>query len=158
MGETLRQLGQLFLQSIPTVILVFVLLVVLDRLFFRPLIDVLKNREGQTVGAMARAREQIAEAEAKSRDYDAVFQAARQEVYRMREVERRGALSERDEALRKAREQSEALLKEAQAVLAAEADRVRRELSGACQSLAGQITQAILSDRMPAGGEERPRL
>ena len=92
MGDILNQLEQLFLQSIPTVIFVFFLLVILDWLFFRPLTRVLREREEATVGALARAREQSAAAEDKAREYEAAFQAARQEVYRQREAERKAAL------------------------------------------------------------------
>ncbi len=60
MGDTFRQLGHLFLQTVPTVVFVFLLFVILDRIFFRPLTAVLKRREESTLGALARAREQAA--------------------------------------------------------------------------------------------------
>ena len=86
MGVIFSQLGHLFLQATPTVILVFFLFIVLDRIFFRPITAVMKQREESTVGALARAREQGAAAETKTREYEEAFQAARQEVYRQREV------------------------------------------------------------------------
>ena len=46
MGAISSQLGHLFLQTIPTVILVFLLFVILDRIFFRPVMAVLKQRDG----------------------------------------------------------------------------------------------------------------
>ena len=49
----------------------------------------MKQREELTVGALARAREQAAAAETKTREYEEAFQAARQEVYRQREEDRR---------------------------------------------------------------------
>jgi len=58
MGDILSRLGHLFVQSTPTVIFVFLLLVVLDRLFFRRLTEVLREREARTSGALERAREQ----------------------------------------------------------------------------------------------------
>ena len=68
MGVIFDQLGHLFLQAIPTVILIFVLFVILDRMFFRPLIGVMKQREELTVGALARAREQASAAATKTRE------------------------------------------------------------------------------------------
>jgi F0F1-type ATP synthase membrane subunit b/b' len=68
MNEILRQLGQLFVRSFPTVVFVFFLLVVLDRLFFRPMLEVLKKREEATRGALEKAREQAAAAEAKAQE------------------------------------------------------------------------------------------
>jgi F-type H+-transporting ATPase subunit b len=153
MSETLSQIGHLFLESTPTVILVFLLLVILDRWFFRPLTAILKEREEKTLGALARAREQVAEAEAKSREYEANFQAARQEVYRQREVDRRQALDERADALARARERAESLLGDALAGLAAEVNAAKQELSRTGQSLARAITEAVLSSGTSSGGQ-----
>ena len=107
MGDTLHQLGQLFLQTVPTVVLVFLLFIILDRILFRPLTGVMKQREELTVGALARAREQAATAETKTKEYEAAFQTARQEIYRQRETDRHTNLEQRDATLRKAREQAE---------------------------------------------------
>src|SRR2546422_11557440 len=86
MGDILSQLSPLLVQSLPTVVLVFLLMVILDWLFFKPLTRVLGQREEATAGALARAREQAAAAEAKAREYEAALQAARQEVYRLQEA------------------------------------------------------------------------
>lgn len=155
MAETFKQLGHLFVQTIPTVIFVFFLLLILDRIFFRPVSSVLKKREEATVGALARAREQAGLAETKAREYGEAFQAARQEIYRLREAERRAALTEREGALRKAREQSELFLKDAQAGLAAETAAAKQELSKTCQGLAQEITEALLTTEPTGRGGVR---
>ena len=158
MGALFDQLGHLFLQTIPTVIFVFLLFIILDRIFFRPLTAVLKQREESTVGALARAREQTAEAESKVRQYDEAFQAARQEVYRQREADRRANMEQRDTALRKGREQAEVLIHDGQAALAEEVGRAKAELDAACQPLAEEISQSLLGpDSVPGeGGRLRP--
>jgi F-type H+-transporting ATPase subunit b len=154
MTEIFRQLGQLFVQSLPTVLFVFFLLVILDRLFFRPMLAVLKKREDDTRGALERARAQAADSEAKARQYEEAFQAARQEVYRRREADRRDSLAEREKQLGKAREQSDAYLKEALEALAREAESARQELGRASAPLATKITEAVLSgDKFPGGRE-----
>jgi F-type H+-transporting ATPase subunit b len=158
MGLIFDQLGHLFLQAVPTVVLVFFLFVILNWVFFRPLLAVLKKREELTVGAQARAREQAAEAEARARQYEATFQAARQDVYRQREVDRRASVEERDAALRKAREQAEVVIHEAQAALAAELDRAKAELDAVCPSLAEEISQSLLGPDLASGGQGRLRL
>lgn len=146
MGEILSQLGQLFVQSTPTVVLVFFLLVVLDRLLFRRLAGVLKAREEATKGALARARERTQGAEAKRQEYEAAFQAARQEVYRLRETDRREALGERESALQEAREETEVWLRESQGTLAAQVEAGKQELHKASQALAREITDVILGE------------
>src|SRR2546426_8143553 len=149
MGDILSQLSHLLVQSLPTVVLVFLLMVVLDRLFFKPLTGVLKQREEATTGALARAREQAAASEAKAREYEAALQAARQEVYRLQEADRRAALSDRGERLQKARRGSETLVKSALADLAAPARAAPQELARSAQLLAQDITQSVLSDGGP---------
>jgi F-type H+-transporting ATPase subunit b len=144
MGETLSQLARLFIQTIPTVIFVFVLYVILSRFFFGPLTAVLKKREEETKGAMARAHEQAVAAEEKARQYEAAFQAARQDTYRHREAAGRSILEDREATLKRAHQQSEALLGEARASLAAEVVQRKKELESACQSLGQEIAETIL--------------
>ena len=155
MGAIFSQLGHLFLQTIPTVIFVFLLFLILDRIFFRPLVAVLKQREEASVGALARAREQAGEAETKTREYEEAFQAARQEVYRQRELNRRSTLAERDAALQRAREHAEGLIREAQAALANEVTRTKVELGRDCQTLAEEISQSLVGPEPPLGGGSR---
>ena len=158
MGETFRQLGHLFAQSIPTVIFVFLLGVILDRLFFRPLDAVLKQREEETLGAFDRARELSAAADAKAKEYEAEFQAARQEVYRRRESDRRTGLQEGEEMLSGARARAESALKDAQAALHAEAESVKQQLTGITRSLALEVTRTVVGEatlRGPEGGAGR---
>ena len=153
MGDILNQLEQLFLQSIPTVVFVFFLLVILDWMFFRPLTRVLREREEATVGALARAREQSATAEDKAREYDAAFQAARQEVYRQREAERKAALHERETTLQNGREQSEVWRQGAQATLRKDVEAVKPDLQTACRSLAQEITEVVLGTAPSSEGK-----
>ncbi len=157
MAEILRSLGQLFVQTIPTVIFVFLLLVILERWFFRPLMAILKQRQDATVGALERAREQAAETEAKAREYKARFQAARQEVYRLREADRRAALVERESALARTREEAELRLARAQADLANQVKTAKQELEQASQGLARMIADAVLGNGFEPGGQKGAR-
>ncbi len=144
MGHIFHELGNLFLQTVPTVLFVFLLFVILDRIFFRPLTAVMKQREDATSGALARARAQTEAAEAKTREYESAFQAARQDVYRQREAERRASLEERDAALGRARQQAEQVLRDGQAVLAREVATVKEELERASRPLAEEISHSLL--------------
>jgi F-type H+-transporting ATPase subunit b len=158
MGDMFRQLGYLFLQTVPTFVLVFLLFLILDRIFFRPVTAVLKRREESTLGALARAREHAATAESKTREYEEAFQAARQEVYRQREAERRASLAERETALQNARGQAEAMIREAQAKLAGEVARAKAELDRACRPLAEEISQSLLAPDALSGERGGARL
>jgi F0F1-type ATP synthase membrane subunit b/b' len=93
----------------------------------------------------------MAAADAKSREYENALQAAQQEVFRQREAERRTHLRERAKTLQQAREQSDAMLQNAQANLAEEAQRVKAELRTVSQSLAEEIALTVLAPEGPNG-------
>jgi F-type H+-transporting ATPase subunit b len=153
MGALFSQLGHLFLAAVPTVILVFLLFFILERILFVPITNVLKQREGMSAGALARAREQTELAETKARQYDEAFQAARQEVYKQREIDRKANVEQREAALRLAREQAEALITAARASLQADVVRAKADLDAACQPLAEEISQSLLgADSAPGVG------
>lgn len=150
-----QELAQAFVQAIPTVVFVALLLFILRRIFFQPLSAVLKARDEQSKGAVARARERAALADARAAEYEALWVKARQEVYSQREVERREAVVARDEVVRQARAKAEATVKAAQADLAAQADQARRELGQSSATLADQIAAVILAEpASPKGAGE----
>jgi F0F1-type ATP synthase membrane subunit b/b' len=157
MGEILSQLAQLFIQAIPTVIFVFVLYVILSRSFFGPLTAVLKKREEETEGAMERAQQQAAAAAEKARQYEAAFQAARQETYHLREATGRAIGEDREATLKGAHLRSEALLSEARASLAAEVAQRKKELESTSQSLGQEIAETLLGGaRRDGAGRIQP--
>jgi F-type H+-transporting ATPase subunit b len=147
MGDIFNQIGQAFVQAIPTVVFVGLLVFILRRLFFGPLRAVLKAREQQSKGALERARERTALAESKAAEYEAAWLRARREVYSLREQDRRAALSEREEIIRQARAQTEATVREAQASLTGQSEAARAELARASENLAAEIVEAILGRR-----------
>jgi len=147
----LSTLANLFVSTIPTVVFVFVLFVIFNRFLYKPLAAVMKKREEETTGAMARARAQAAEAEEKAHQHDAAFQAARQEVYRQREAARRSMLDDRQATLDKARQQSEAIVKEAATSVATEVAQSKKELLATCQSLGHQIAATVMGTPLGEG-------
>ena len=144
MGDIFNKIGQAFVQAIPTVVFVGLLVFVLRRLFFRPLSEVLKAREQQSKGALERARERTALAESKAAEYEAVWLKARREVYALREQDRRSALSEREVVIRQARSRSEEVVREAQTSLAREAETAKSELIRVSHGLAAEIADTVL--------------
>ena len=78
MDQTLRQLGELLLGAVPTVILLATLYILYTFLVHRPLTAVLAERRSRTQGAMEKARADIAAAEARTADYEQRLREARQ--------------------------------------------------------------------------------
>ena len=51
MQEIVRQLGELFLQAVPTVLIILLFYFILRAIFFKPLLKVMAERDARTVGA-----------------------------------------------------------------------------------------------------------
>jgi len=147
MGGIFSQLGQLFVQSAPTVIFVFLLLIILSRIFFKPIIAALKKRDEMTAGAMEKAKVGAEVADAKAKEYEAAFQGARQEVYRQREAERQAALKLREGAVEDARQEAEEWMQKAQRELSAEVESAKKDLAEASRTTAQEIVQVVLGAR-----------
>jgi F-type H+-transporting ATPase subunit b len=152
MSDAFRLVGLLFVRSVPTIIFVIILVAILNRLFFGPIEEVMRKRAEETVGALARARGQIQEAEAKSRQYEAALQAARIEIYSGRQAEHQASLAQQENALRMARDRAETLVKEARAALASEVSQARQQLSASCPILARAIAEKLLRAPDASGG------
>ena len=107
MDETLRQLGELLLGSVPTVILVILLYVLYTIIVHRPLGRVLEQRRSKTEGAIEKSRADIAAAEARTSEYELRLREARARLFQQQELRRKAALESRAAALAQARKQAQ---------------------------------------------------
>ena len=144
MEKVLTQIAHLFLESLPTIVFVFILFVVLHRVLFRPLTRVMEEREDMTQGAIKRAAKHTEQAEAKAADYDSALQQVQQEIYRRREGSRRQALAQRDDMLKQARERAGHLVGDERGRIERNTEAVKGELSTETQSLARRIWETVL--------------
>ena len=77
MQEMVHQLGDLFLQAVPTVLIILLFYFILRALFFKPLLKVMAERDARTVGAQKAAEQAQAAVAEKDKQYqDALKQAA----------------------------------------------------------------------------------
>ncbi len=152
MQGILSQLGHLFVRSIPTIILIYFLLFILDRLFFKPLTRTLQAREKATRGVLSEARKLAAEAEERLRAYENSLREARLESYRQREAARQQSLAEREALLRRARAEAETAFHAAQSELASQAERLKGELGGAIGQMAEMMVRVVLK----SDGDAKP--
>lgn len=148
MDQTLQQLGELLLGSIPTVIMLAVLYVLYSGIVHRPLRRVLQERRSKTEGAVENARADIAAADARTAEYEQKLREARAAVFRAQETRRQGALQARTNAVNEARSKAQAQVQAAKADI--EGDRVAAEksLQGEAAALAQEIVRRVLQ---PAG-------
>lgn len=139
MQEIVRQLGELFLQAVPTVLIVLAFYLILRSLFFKPLLQVMAERESRTAGAQKASEAAQSAAAEKVRQYQEALRQARAQVYGEQEAARKNLLEERASVLREARAR-------AAAEVAAGKDRVARELAVArreVEATAGQLAEEI---------------
>ena len=148
MDETLRQLGELLLGSVPTVILLALLYALYTTIVHKPLQRVLAERRSKTEGAVEKSRADIAAAEARTAEYEQKLREARAAVFRAQEAKRQAVLQARTNALNEARSKAQAQVQAAKKDI--EHDRAAAEtgLPADAAALAQEIVRRVLQ---PAG-------
>lgn len=144
MPTVLIQLGELFLGSVPTVIIFLLLHAALRRVLYRPLQEALRERKELTEGRFEVAREQIALAEEKLAEYEHRLREARAEMFTIVEDRRRAALAARTQLMAEARARADAARREAEIRLAEDLATARKQLEGEAAGLVEPILTAVL--------------
>jgi F-type H+-transporting ATPase subunit b len=148
MDETLRQLGELLLGSVPTVILLTLLYVFYTLIVHKPLNRVLDQRRAKTEGAVEKSRADIAAAEARTSEYEQRLREARATLFRAQEARRKAALEARATVLNEARAKAHAQVQAAKADIQKDRDTAKVTLQEQVQTLASEIVRRVLE---PAG-------
>lgn len=148
MDQTLRQVGELLLGAIPTIIILLLLYAAYGFLVGRPLRRILAQRRGLTEGAILKARADVAAAEARTAEYEERLREAKSAIFKAAEARRQAAQHARDAVIAQAREAAHQQIRVAQAALEQEMVAARATLQPESERLATQIIQAVLK---PAG-------
>jgi F-type H+-transporting ATPase subunit b len=144
MQEMIQQLGDLFLASVPTLILFIFLVLAYQFLVQGPLSRTLRERRARTAGAVEEANKAIAAAEAKAADYADKLRRARTDVFKRREQRLQQSAQERDSILDKVRKASVQEVLEARLGLEAEAAAARNVVLAGADQLAEQVVRAVM--------------
>lgn len=150
--DLLRQLGDLVLGSVPTMIIFLVLVFAYRYILYGSLVKTLSDRRERTTGAIEAANAAIAQADAKTQEYEAKLRAARAEIFHRREQRAQQWNTEKDAALASARLAAQQQVAEARAGVEAETDSARQRIEKAIGPLAAQVLQAVLPARMEEAG------
>ena len=156
MDQTLRQLGELLLGAVPTVIVLTVLYILYTFLVHRPLTAVLTERRNRTQGAMEKARADIAAAEARTSEYEQRLREERQKIFKSQEAQRQQASHSRAEATNEARSRAQEQVKEAREAIEQDKQQAMSRLQSDAASLAGDIVRTVLRplvSRSEVGGQ-----
>src|SRR5260370_2027703 len=103
MQAIVTQLGDLFLQAVPTVLIILLFYFILRALFFKPLLTVMAEREARTVGAQKASEAAQVAAANKVKQYQEALRQARGQVYAEQEAARKKLLEERAAQIKNAR-------------------------------------------------------
>ena len=151
MDELLRQLGDLALGAIPTMIL-FILLVLAYRfILFGHLVKTREERRERTAGAFEKSRQAIAQADVRTQEYEARLRAARAEIFRGREPRLQRLNADKESALSDARLAAQKQVESAQTALNAQAVDARRQIEASANQLAAQVLAAVLPSAAAEG-------
>jgi F-type H+-transporting ATPase subunit b len=144
MDETLRQVGELLLGSIPTIIFMVLLYGIYTVLVHKPLVKVLAERRDKTEGAVEKARADIAAAEARTAEYEQRLREARMTVFKHQEALRQQALQARAAALAEAQNKAQAQVEQARAAIEKDKAAAQAGLQAESGKLAAEIIRIVL--------------
>ncbi len=131
--------------SIIAAILIFlILVVVLNRLLFKPLQRIQAERESRTTGLMKEAQAKIDHQLDLLNQYHATIKAARMEAYRQQDQLRTEAMKRRVDVLAKARTAGEQLIRDSRVSILSQVETAKRQLELEAQGLARGIASTIL--------------
>jgi F-type H+-transporting ATPase subunit b len=155
MDETLKQVGELLLGSIPTIIFMVLLYGIYTVLVHKPLVKVLAERRGKTEGAVEKARADIAAAEARTAEYEQRLREARMAFFKNQEALRQQALQARAAAVAEARNKAQTQVEQARAAIEKDKTAAQTGLQAESGKLAAEIIRIVLQPgtaQAPAGG------
>lgn len=150
--EILRQLGDLFLQAVPTVIIVFLFYLFMRWAFFTPIQKAMAERESKIAGARKDAAAVQAAANQDFQNYNEALKKARAEIYAEQEVARQAVVEERAKNLKAMRSLAQKEVAEAKKKIEAEFAAARREIEASAPEMAGEITRSILEKPLSLQG------
>ena len=151
MDEILRQLGELLLAAIPTVVVFLVLFFAYKLIVHKPLVAVLDERRARTQGAVEKANADIAAAEARTAEYEQRLRDARLSIFKKLEARRQQWLQARTAAVAEARVAAETRVKAARAALEQDVEQAKVTLQSESETLANQIIRTVLKPALAAG-------
>jgi F-type H+-transporting ATPase subunit b len=144
MDTTLKQVGQLLLDAIPTVVLLLLLYAIYQNLVRKPLQKVLEERRNRTEGAVQKARADVAAAEARTQEYEQKLRDARLAIFKAQETRRNVAQQAKAEAIAAARAKAQEQVRLARLGIEQDAAAARTGLQGDVERLANDIVRTIL--------------
>ncbi|MGH9682607.1 MAG: ATP synthase F0 subunit B [Candidatus Acidiferrales bacterium] len=144
--EILHQLGQLFLRSVPTIIIVLLFYVFMRWAFFAPIQKAMAERSARIEGARVEAAQAEASARQELDSYTDALRKARGEIYAEQEKARQAVLDDRAKLMKSARMRAQEEVDAGKKKIAAEVATARMQVERDSPALADQIARKILQN------------
>jgi F-type H+-transporting ATPase subunit b len=152
MDAILRQIGELLISSIPTIIGLLIVWTGYRFIVHGKLQQVLEQRHALTEGAIERAQQEIAAAEARTAEYEQRLREARGQIYKAQQANLQRIVDERNAALAQARKQAGEMAKKARSVLEKDMLDAKAVLEQQANVLADQVIATVLKPASATGG------
>ena len=147
MDQTLHALAALLIKSVPTIIFFVLLTFYLQRVFFKPLANILDERKRATEGVREIARRAFEAADKKTSEFEHALQIARAELHQEQEALRQKWAQEQTQAIAEARAEAEKTIEDARGQIAQEVQRAEAELDARIGQLSERIVNSLASRR-----------
>jgi F-type H+-transporting ATPase subunit b len=151
--EILHQLGNLFLQAVPTVVIVFLFYLFMRWAFFTPIQQAMAERESKIEGARRDAAAVQDAANQELQNYNEALKKARAEIYAEQELARQAILQERGKNLKAMRSLAQKEVAEGKKKIDVEMAAARKEIEASAPAMAGEITRSILEKPLSLQGD-----
>jgi F-type H+-transporting ATPase subunit b len=149
MQEIVHQLGELFLQAVPTVLIILLFYFILRALFFKPLLAVMAERDSRTIGTQKAAEAAQAAAAERVKQYQDALKQARGQVYAEQEAARKKLLDERAAQIKEARSKASGEVTAGKERVAGELAAASRDVEATVAQLSAEIARRILQAPRP---------
>jgi F-type H+-transporting ATPase subunit b len=149
MQDIVHQLGELFLQAVPTVLIILLFYFILRAIFFKPLLAIMGEREARTSGAQKAAEQAEAAAADQIQQYESALKQARAQVYAEQEAARKKLLEERASQIKEVRSKVAADVAAAKDRIAGELAAAQKDVEATVSQLSQEIARRILEAPRP---------
>jgi F-type H+-transporting ATPase subunit b len=147
MQDTLRELVDLLVAAVPTILLLAFLTVYLNRMLFRPIAKILDERKRATEGARELAQQAYEAANKRHSEYASAFQAALVQIHSEQEELRRRWAEELSAVLVQARSECEARVKDARREMLLQVEQQKAASQQAAELLSESAVETLLRRR-----------
>lgn len=132
---------------------IFVLIFILNRTLFKPINQVLDERERLGAGRMSEARQLLVRYDERLNEYEQQIQTARAEAYQFMEAQRREAQSARASMIAEVKSETAAQITVVREEISKQTESAKSSLENEARAMAGVISSQILNRPVGAGGK-----